>query len=89
MATRPSLTFMSVTRCSSSNWRVEDVAFVHLSLNDFLAEQPSSRPNGNGTVMLPHKRWQFTFCAEIELYPAFDKKKERHEYDKSPDIYCP
>jgi len=41
---------------------VEDATSVQLSWNSSLLEQPSSRPNGNETLMFPHDRRQFTFC---------------------------
>ena len=54
MPTRPSVTFMLVTRKRSLYWRTECAGSEQLSWKNLLAEQPSSRPKGNGTVMFPH-----------------------------------
>jgi len=42
---------------------------VQLSRNSFLAEHPSSRPNGKGTLMFPHSWEQLSFRAN-GVYPV-------------------
>ena len=50
---------------------VEDDASVQFSVNSILAEQPSSRPNGKGTSILPQYREHVTFRPAVGLYPVF------------------
>jgi len=54
MSTRPSVTSMRITRRRSLYWRTECAGSRQLSWKNLLAEQPSSRPKGNGTLMFPH-----------------------------------
>jgi len=69
MPTRPSVTFILVTRKRSLYWRTECAGSEQLSWKSLLAEQPSSRPKGNGTVMFPHRREQSSFSG-FGLYPS-------------------
>jgi len=73
MLTRPSLTSMYVTWSWSLYWRTECAGSEQLSWKSLLAEQPSSRPKGNGTAMFPQWWEQFSFSA-FGLYPAYMKK---------------
>lgn len=69
----PSLTFMYVTSTKPLLCqRTGGVVSEQLSLKVFLAEQPSSMPKGNGTLIFPHHREQFALSG-LELYSISQK----------------